>query len=566
MGSAGNGLPHLLSSGMADKTRHRFSVGRLPRWAGSSLLLYLLVMALQPLAGAHLHSFPLYLLSVLLAAQGGAGPGLAMTGAAFVADVAIEAGLLGDPLPVVVTDGLLLLGVAAILVVRVATTARRLARCRLEGQTTGELLRFARHTGSPADLPVLLRSVADVGSHLLGAEYGAVFLWDARSKLFRAAQQSAAAEHEGVRFSDKLLPAAGSPVIAQLLRERRALATADARHAPHWAPVVEGLPVCRALLVPAVTWGRVLGCLLFGRGSSDPPFQPQHRRLAEAMAEHVAVALEHAGTFQELERQADQILRLNRDLERQNARLVELEQLRNDLIQMIVHDMRAPLTSTIASLRWVEREAGSSLSPPVAEAQRVGRQSAEALLGMVNDLLDVARLEEGHRELNRSPERLSVLIGAAREATHSLARDRQLQIESDLTPGVPEVCVDRDKIVRVLVNLLSNAIKFTPSGGRITLSARRIEAGWVAVTVADTGEGIPLEEQARIFEKFGQAKGRQGGRTMSTGLGLTFCKLAVEAHGGGIRVDSRPGEGARFTFTLPAVLSAAADGSPASAA
>jgi signal transduction histidine kinase len=267
----------------------------------------------------------------------------------------------------------------------------------------------------------------------------------------------------------------------------------------------------------------------------------------------VAVALEHADAFQELERQADLIRGLNRDLARQNARLVELEQLRNDLIHMIVHDMRAPLTAMITSMRWVEREAGAGLAPPLAEANRVGRQGAEQLLGMVNDLLDVARMQEGHLDLEQSAERVAVLAAAAREATWYLAGDRRLEMSTELPVDLPEVCVDREKVIRVLINLIGNAIKFTPPGGKITVSAGAAGAGWVAVTVADTGEGIPPEDQVRIFEKFGQVKARQGGRTMSSGLGLAFCKLAVEAHGGQIGVDSRPGQGARFTFTLPTV-------------
>src|SRR5260370_39888654 len=119
--------------------------------------------------------------------------------------------------------------------------------------------------------------------------------------------------------------------------------------------------------------------------------------------------------------------RLNRDLERQNARLIEVEPLRNDLVRMIVHDMRAPLTAVIASMRWVEREAGAGLAAPLVEANRVGRQSAEELVGMVNDLLDVARMEEGHLDLDRCPERVAVLAAAARETTRYLARDRNLE-------------------------------------------------------------------------------------------------------------------------------------------
>jgi signal transduction histidine kinase len=570
---------------MSEKPLHRSLSLGLPRWAGASLGLYLVFMAVHLVVGPRLHLLPVYLIPVLLASRGGIAPGLAMTAAVLLSYAAIETLVLSGAVPAtVLTDGLLFLALAATLVTRVAATYQRLDRCRREVESAGELLRFARHAGNPTDLPLLLRAVADAGSQLLRAEYGATFLWDAHQKLFRAAQQSARADDAGIRVTSLALPAAGSPVVAQLLRERKALTSLDAGAELEWARLLRGLPIARAMLVPARSWGRVLGCLLFGRSRTGPPFSERDCRLAEAMAEHVAAALEHAEAFRAVERQADQIRQLNHDLERQNARLTELEQLRNDLVHMIVHDMRAPLTAIIAAMRWIERDAGTGLSAPLAEANRVGRRSAEELLGMVNDLLDVARIEEGHGELERQVASVDELLAAALEQTRYLARDRRLTIESEIPPALPAVFVDRDKIVRVLVNLVGNAIKFTPSAGLITISARSESAGWVAVSVSDTGEGIPPEYHQRIFDKFGQVKTRQGGRTMSTGLGLAFCRLAVEAHGGRIGVRSEPGHGATFTFTLPASLAPAAtdqgevagagdrersdrpDGSPASAA
>jgi signal transduction histidine kinase len=148
------------------------------------------------------------------------------------------------------------------------------------------------------------------------------------------------------------------------------------------------------------------------------------------------------------------------------------------------------------------------------------------------------------------------MTAAALDQTRYLARDRALSMEIKIPAGLPQVCADPEKIVRVLVNLIGNAIKFTPKGGRIEVSACDMTDGWVTVSVRDNGEGIPPEDHDRIFEKFGQVTTRHGGREMSTGLGLAFCRLAVEAHGGRIGVESRPAEGALFYFTLP-VLQAA---------
>jgi two-component system, sensor histidine kinase and response regulator len=125
-------------------------------------------------------------------------------------------------------------------------------------------------------------------------------------------------------------------------------------------------------------------------------------------------------------------------------------------------------------------------------------------------------------------------------------------LAQEIVPDLPTLYADEEKLLRTLVNLLGNAIKFTPAGGAVTLSARPSDTERVLLlSVTDTGEGIPAEAFARIFEKFGQVESRQAGRRMSTGLGLTFCKMVVEAHGGRIWVESELGQGSTFSFTVP---------------
>jgi signal transduction histidine kinase len=169
---------------------------------------------------------------------------------------------------------------------------------------------------------------------------------------------------------------------------------------------------------------------------------------------------------------------------------------------------------------------------------------------MVNDLLDISKLESGSLTLERvlvTPERL---MTDAVEPVAPLLRERVLTLEQDLGSELPEVAVDPDLMTRVLVNLLGNAIKFTPRGGTITIGAA-VEGESVRFWVSDTGEGIPPEYHATIFEKFGQVGTPRSAQMRSTGLGLTFCKMAVEAHGGMIGVESAPGAGSTFTVTLP---------------
>ena len=179
-------------------------------------------------------------------------------------------------------------------------------------------------------------------------------------------------------------------------------------------------------------------------------------------------------------------------------------------------------------------------------------RSATNLLGMVNDLLDVSKMQSGRMDVNREPVQLRSIVDAALEQVHYLAEDRQIALGTQLSPDLPALYADREKVRRVLVNLLANAIKFTPRGGSVSLSASHAaDDQQVLVAVADTGEGIPEEYRETIFDKFAQVESRKAGRSMATGLGLTFCKMAVEAHGGRIWVESKVGEGSTFFFTLP---------------
>jgi NtrC-family two-component system sensor histidine kinase KinB len=179
----------------------------------------------------------------------------------------------------------------------------------------------------------------------------------------------------------------------------------------------------------------------------------------------------------------------------------------------------------------------------------VAHQGAQRLLNLITAILDVNRLESGQMPLEREPVRLDIVAAEVAELEQVLARDKHQTIENRVTSDLPFVSVDVELIHRVLQNLIGNAIKFTPPDGLITLGAWRDSAAerHVIVSVKDSGIGLVPELQARLFEKF--VTGRVRGR--GSGLGLAFCRLVVEAHGGRIWVESVPGNGATFLFTLP---------------
>ena len=247
----------------------------------------------------------------------------------------------------------------------------------------------------------------------------------------------------------------------------------------------------------------------------------------------------------------DRELRFTELTQESYRRLQELESMRDDLTHMIIHDLRTPLTSLMGGLNTVPLL--GELNETQREMLEIALTGGQTLLGMVNDLLDVEKLEQNSMPLDRTKLTAEGLIARALAQVSALGSAGGVTLRTEIAPDVPEFSGDEDKLRRTLVNLLGNAIKFTPEGGFVTVSAQyQPDEESIRFAVSDTGEGIPPEAFGQIFEKFGQVASRKRGRKMSTGLGLAFCKLAVEAHGGQIGVSSVLGEGSEFFFTIPA--------------
>jgi len=228
--------------------------------------------------------------------------------------------------------------------------------------------------------------------------------------------------------------------------------------------------------------------------------------------------------------------------------LQALEQMRDDLTHMIVHDLRTPLTSVASGLRTLRTVA--RLDSQEQALLDTAIEGGDTLLSMINDLLDISKMEAGALQLRLQEVAPEELIRQACQQVELLARQKGQTLVAEPESGLPSVYADPDLARRTLVNLLGNAVKFTPSGGAVTVTASVAEGEAVVFRVSDTGIGIPEDARERIFDKFGQIESRKTGGRSSTGLGLTLCRLAVEAHGGRIWVDSEPGAGSTFSFTL----------------
>ncbi len=242
-----------------------------------------------------------------------------------------------------------------------------------------------------------------------------------------------------------------------------------------------------------------------------------------------------------------ELRRQKRELEQSYARLQALEQLRDNLTHMIIHDMRSPLMAITGGLGIISEDATFE-DTENADILNMAAASGQDLTEMVNSLLDISRMESGNMPLEREDHDLK---GIAEAAVNAMAANARFEgVDITVSGDSATVHVDETIVRRVFANLIGNAIKFTPGGGTVELKVKR-SAETVRAEVIDAGPGIPEDYHEKVFEKFGQVEARRDKQKHSSGLGLTFCKLAVEAHGGHIGVDSEPGKGSTFWFELP---------------
>jgi signal transduction histidine kinase len=229
-----------------------------------------------------------------------------------------------------------------------------------------------------------------------------------------------------------------------------------------------------------------------------------------------------------------------------------LERLRDDLSHTMIHDLRGPVTSIQCALDLLSGGAEQTLGPPDRQMLNLARSAAQKLRGLVDSILELSRLEQAALPLERQGVSVSKLVTEALNLHAPQAREKGLRLSEDVPAGLPQLWADPGLVARVLQNLVGNAVKFVPRGGAVSVAARmeENEPETLRITVADTGTILPADVQSRLFRKFATGDQRERG----SGLGLAFCKLAVEAHGGRVWLDGVSPGGIRFAFTLPVVL------------
>src|SRR5262245_32880133 len=292
------------------------------------------------------------------------------------------------------------------------------------------------------------------------------------------------------------------------------------------------------LAVPMLSEDRLVGCLVVSRNQPGE-FPAETIELLRTFATQSALAIQNARLFAEIADKGRQLEAASRH--------------KSEFLANMSHELRTPLNAVIGFSEVLLQRMFGDLNPKQDEYLKDIYASGQHLLSLINDILDLSKIEAGRMELAPAPFHLPSALDNAVTLVKERAARHAIALEVDVDPRLGEVVGDERKIKQVLLNLLSNAVKFTPEGGRISLKAGRRDC-MVEIAVTDTGIGIAPEDQAVIFEEFRQVGRDETRKQEGTGLGLTLAKKFVELHGGRLWVESQTGQGSTFTFTLPVQL------------
>ena len=229
----------------------------------------------------------------------------------------------------------------------------------------------------------------------------------------------------------------------------------------------------------------------------------------------------------------------------------EIDEMKNDFISVASHEMRTPMTSIKGSLELLLGGYAGELPAEATELLGISLTAVDRLVRLINDLLDIAKIESGKMELHLDKHDVGDIVRRSMRSLRALAETHRVSIQLDQATPLPSVLADRDRLDQIVTNLLSNALKYSPADSVVHVRVGQF-GDTIRVTVTDEGPGIPVDQLERVFDRFMQLQGAKKG----TGLGLTICRALIEQHKGSIWVDSEPGHGASFNFDLPIAPSA----------
>ena len=317
--------------------------------------------------------------------------------------------------------------------------------------------------------------------------------------------------------------------------------------------LVKDVPISALIHAPMTCEGRVIGVLTAYTSRGPVHFTDEFVELFAALANQLAMAATNARLYGEVQAYShameEKVARRTAELEKVNARLVELDRLKSDFLSTVSHELRTPLTS-IRSFSEILLRYDVDDVEKRRKFVSIIHDEAERLTRMINDLLDLSRIEAGRLEMSPLELALEPVFARAVDATQPLCAEKGISVFSSVEAGLPPVFADADRLHQVLTNLLANSVKFSPEGGAIKLRGI-VKDGCALISLEDAGPGIPPDRLEQIFERFHQVRDTQKSQPLGTGLGLTISREIVEKMGGNIWAESELGRGAIFYFTVP---------------
>jgi GAF domain-containing protein len=413
---------------------------------------------------------------------------------------------------------------------------QELARSVGELKALGEV---GQAVSSTLDLETVLTRIASHAVQLTGAAGGVIYEYEEESEEFhlRGSHQVEKEFVEALRASPIRL---GGGALGQAAFTRTPVEVADILDerdysATRMRPVLRQLGYRSLLAVPLLREEQIMGGLTIFRRIPGS-FPPEVINLLQTFATQSVLAIQNARLFREIDEKSKQIEAANRH--------------KSEFLANMSHELRTPLNAIIGFSEVLQERLFGELNEKQAEYTDDILTSGRHLLSLINEILDLSKVEAGRMELELTTFDLPLAIENARTFVRERAIKHGISLDVQIDKRLGDFKGDERKIKQILLNLLSNAVKFTPEGGRINIDARQAN-GAVEISVSDTGIGISPEDQEKIFEEFRQVGADYAHKSEGTGLGLTLAKKFVELHGGKIWVESEVGKGSTFTFTLP---------------
>jgi signal transduction histidine kinase len=402
------------------------------------------------------------------------------------------------------------------------------------------------------ELDKLLQRIVEAARELIGCKYAALGVLGEDGYIARF-PTSGISEIDREKIG---APPRGHGLLGVMLRAGRSLRIPDISKDPRRVGFPSHHPPMTTLLgVPIFVQGKLVGTIYLTDKYDTSEFTEEDEWLVQLLAIHAATALTNAELHNEAQRGREAA-------EREQERLRELEQLKDEFLSMAAHELRTPLTvirmSAGLALEQLKRLAAlDEFDPRIVDLMVLVVEGTERMHSLVNDLLDLTRLEQGRITLHLEELDLRDIVVASAQATRPLFESKR----QELTIRLPEMqCLvkgDPHRLEQVLINLLSNAHKYTPDGSKVEIRADRSgqssSPAECLVTVRDNGAGVPPDEVERIFERFYRSTLHRNDRTASTGLGLPIARTVAEMHGGRLWVENAPGGGSIFMLALSAL-------------